>query len=74
MRLAGTLRDAQDRMQTVHILHDIGDGPVDAGSRQLELDPAQIRHRHDTGKKMASDLTVRPMPNRAYAHQIIVLA
>jgi hypothetical protein len=53
----------------VHILHDIGDGPVDAGGCQLELDPAQIRHRHDTGEKMASDLAVLPMPNRACAHQ-----
>jgi hypothetical protein len=61
-------------MQGAHVLHDIRGGPLYAGGGHFELDPAQIGHRHDTGKKMASDLAVRPMPNRACAHQIIVLA
>ena len=61
-------------MQLPHVFHDIGGRSLDSGRRQSEFDPAQIRHGHDAGEKMASYLAVRPVTHGAYSNEVVVLA
>jgi hypothetical protein len=60
-------------MQMPHVVHDLLDRPFSSGSSHLQLDSAQIGHRHHTGEKMTPDLAVRPVPDWTRgAHQIVI--
>ena len=58
-------------MQALHILHDIGSCALHAGSLQLQLNSAQIRHGRNTGEQMTPDLAIRPVAYGIYAVTVL---
>ena len=57
-----------------HVLHHARGGPLHAALVESDFQSAQIRECYHAGKKVAADLAVGPVSDRAGANQVIIFA